>query len=102
MGKEKIVQGENSGYQAINLAYILGAERVILLGYDMSGTGEHWFGKHDGTKGLSTNTYYPKFIDKYKRMKPEAYGLEVINSTRKTCLDCFPMVELDFVLSNTL
>ena len=30
-----IHQGKNSGYQALNLAYLLGAKRILLLGYDM-------------------------------------------------------------------
>ncbi|HCZ48509.1 MAG TPA: hypothetical protein DCZ11_05850, partial [Gammaproteobacteria bacterium] len=42
----RIHQGGNSGYQALNLAVLLGAERVILLGYDMHGG--HWHGRHGG------------------------------------------------------
>jgi len=45
---EKLHQGSNSGIQAINLAYHLGAREIILLGYDMQPTGgkSHWFGDH--------------------------------------------------------
>lgn len=96
--KDALVQGENSGYQAINLAYILGAERVILLGYDMTGTGDHWFGKHDKSKGLSTVTNYSRFIRNYEKMQPEKHGLQVINSTRETGLHCFPRMSLEGAL----
>src|ERR1043166_8946509 len=39
--------GRNSGYQAINLAYHLGATRILLLGFDMQGS--HYFGAHSYT-----------------------------------------------------
>ena len=42
--------GRNSGYQAINLAYHLGASRIALLGYDcrhIRGK-KHFFGNHTG------------------------------------------------------
>src|SRR5262245_31665990 len=43
--------GRNGGYQAINLAFHLGAKRILLLGYDMqysSSAKTHWFGNHPG------------------------------------------------------
>lgn len=40
-------QPAHSGYQAINLAYLLGARDIILLGYDCHARGKrHWFGDH--------------------------------------------------------
>ena len=43
-----LCHGNNSGYAAINLAYLLGAKKIILLGYDM---------KNDGMKGHYHNGY---------------------------------------------
>src|SRR5678815_3029451 len=37
--------GQNSGYQAIHLAVHLGASLIVLLGYDMRDTQNHWFGQ---------------------------------------------------------
>jgi len=41
--------GDNSGYQAVNLAILLGAKKIILTGYDMDYDAQgksHWFGNH--------------------------------------------------------
>jgi len=82
--------GSNSGFQAINLAVHFGAKRVVLLGYDMQG--DHFFGKHpDGT--------VPPFqicLEKFRTLvEPlRRLGVEVINCSRKTKLDCFPRMDL--------
>jgi hypothetical protein len=44
-----LATGHELGYQAVNLAYLLGAERVVLLGYSMKPLPDgrmHWFGDH--------------------------------------------------------
>src|SRR6056297_1835559 len=50
--------GGNSGYQAINLAVLLGYRRLILLGYDMQLTGghTHWHGPHRGMNNPRADT----------------------------------------------
>jgi len=60
LGSDRLHFNSNSGAQAINLAYLLGANskgsRIILLGYDMGATGNtHWFGDHP--KGLRNGRY---------------------------------------------
>jgi len=86
--------GNNSGYQAINLAIHLGATKILLLGYDMQGT--HFFGRHrDGSA--------PPFEvckRNFATMVPElaAHGITVLNCTRKTALTCFPRVPLEEAL----
>lgn len=84
-----VVTGGNSGYQAINLAYHLGAQRIILIGFDMhwhSGKA-HWFGDHP--KGLN-NVEPNRYVEAFRTIKPEDYGLEIINCSRVTLLDAFP------------
>lgn len=86
--------GGNSGYQAINLAYHLGASRIVLLGFDMhqhSGK-SHWFGDHP--HGFVTGQP-DRFIAAFRTIKPEQYGLEVLNCSRKTALDAFPRHNLE-------
>jgi len=86
--------GNNSGYQAINLALHLGATTIVLLGYDMQGT--HFFGKHrDGS--------LPPFaicLKNFATMVPElkAHHIRVVNCTRKTALRAFPILPLEEVL----
>jgi len=52
LGLTKVHHGGNSGYIAINLAYLFGAKKIILIGYDHQHTygKAHWFGDHDKTK----------------------------------------------------
>lgn len=88
--------GQNSGYQAINLAYHLGARRIALLGYDLQLTGgkTHWFGDHP--RGLSNPRAVSSWVKNFTPLAEdlEAEGVEVINCTRETALDCFPRMEL--------
>jgi len=88
--------GGNSGYQAINLAYHLGATRIILLGFDMhwhSGKA-HFFGDHpEGFNNLQPDRY----IAAFRTIKPEQYGIEILNCSRVTALDAFPRHNLEDV-----
>ena len=89
-----INQGSNGGFQAINLAFHEGAERIILLGYDMKFTGgrSHWFGDHPEHSPAN----YGSFIQAYNDIPPQlpGLGLTIINCTRSTDLHCFPQKEL--------
>jgi len=84
--------GGNSGHQAINLAYILGAEKVLLLGFDMGG--DHYFGKHP--KKLVQNSPFESF----KKSLATINEIEVINCTPRTALNCFPRMSLESALSS--
>jgi hypothetical protein len=83
--------GINTGYRAVNLAFHFGAKRIILLGYDMKrGDGpkrlEHWHGDHP----VPSRSQYPTFI-----MDPlKEHGVEVVNCTPGSALECFPMADL--------
>lgn len=94
-----LCRGSNSGYQAVNLAYILGARRIILIGYDMHGKGTHFFGKHPAP--LTNNTDYESFIAAFRAMNPKFYGVEVINCTRRTAIpeEVFKRMELKSALA---
>ena len=103
LGKKEIHQGNNSGYQAINFAYLEGAARIILLGYDMQKTGGkvHFFGDHPKPLGNGPDD----FAELAKLFNPlaadlAAEGIEVINCTRTTALNAFPRHTLENVLSS--
>ena len=80
------------------MAYKLGAERIILLGYDMRMDGEkrHFFGAHP--PGLEVASNYQNFIARFQTIRPEDYGLEIWNCTRSTALQHFPVMDLDKVV----
>lgn len=80
---DEMPMGCNSGLMAMFVARMLGAERIILLGFDMYGT--HYFGPHE--KGLK-NTSSIRF-EQMKKQFTRFSGCEVINSTRVSALDCY-------------
>lgn len=92
--------GDNSGYQAINVAYHMGATRIILLGYDMQRTGgkAHWFGDHP--KGMNNLGNLPRWVKYHDALAADlkAEGVEVINCTRETALTQYPRTNLEDVL----
>lgn len=93
-----IHQGTNSGYQAINLAYLLGATCILLLGYDAKGKGVHWFGRHPPT--LSQNGNFDNLPSYFKTINPDDYGISIINCSRDTALH-FPRMTIDEAISRT-
>lgn len=86
----------NSGYQAIGLAHLAGAKRIILLGYDMkAGKKKHHHGDHPRhlNKSLPFKAWIPQF-DQLAKDLQEA-GVEVLNATPGSALTCLPQVSLD-------
>lgn len=93
--------GRNSGYQAINLAVLFGAKRILLLGFDMQKTGgkAHWFGPHDSA--LVATSGYDGFIQCFRTIPPliKGRGIEIINCTRETALSMFPRMAIEEVFA---
>lgn len=96
----KIHQGGNSGFQAVNLAYHLGARTIVLVGYDMQRTprATHWHGEHpeqlgNAEKCAMWRAAFPALASDLK-----AEGVDVVNCTIATALTCFPKADLRDVL----
>lgn len=85
--------GHNSGYAAINLAVHFGASRILLLGYNLGRRGGklHFFGEHKGLNN-PTDALFMTWRKLFKTLVAplEAAGVEVLNCTEGTALDCFP------------
>ncbi len=96
----RVYNGANSGFAAINLAYHFGATRIVLLGYDMQKTGGlgHWFGDHPPE--LSSAADFPAFRSFFPLLAEDLAeaGVEVINCSRATALDCFKRSTVQEVL----
>lgn len=93
--------GRNSGYLAIGLAVHYGANRIVMLGYDMGhrpGQPRHFFGEHPGA--MKQSSPYAMFMAAYESaVAPlKALGIEIVNCSRSTALTCFPRAELREVL----
>lgn len=90
--------GGNSGFQALNLAIQFGARRIILLGYDMRGSG-HWHGPHKtGTDPNNRSAANWRRIFAESAPKIARLGVEVINATPRSALTCFARATLSDVV----
>ncbi len=91
--------GQNSGYQAINLAALLGAARILLLGYDMKPEGgrDHFFGAHPTGNKPQYRDFLPHFSTLVEPLK--ALGVSVINCTPGSAIECFERMPLAEALS---
>jgi len=94
-----VAHGQSSGYQAVNLAVLMGAARVLLLGYDYqkSEHGEHYFHRDDRWRGTRN---YGKMREAWPSMAEaaRAVGVEIVNCSRRSVLECFPTRPLREVL----
>jgi hypothetical protein len=87
----------NSGFEAINLAYLTGARRVLLVGFDMKPgpSGErHWHDDHPAP--LLQFQPFDDWIRNAVKLAAECTtaGLEVINCTPGSALTAFAMGDL--------
>lgn len=90
-----IHQGGNSGYQAANIAFLAGASRILLIGFDMkAGLKKHWHGDHPPECNKSSN--YGSFIQSFRTIEED---VEIINCTPGSALDAFPKRDLSECLS---
>jgi hypothetical protein len=100
LGRRHLHWGGNSGFQAINLAYLWGARRIVLLGFDMQPglAGEsHWFGDHPRGQGFANPTTFNSWIRHLETLGRDLsdQGVYVFNATRRTAVRCFPQISID-------
>lgn len=81
----------NSGCLALSVAVKLGAKRILLYGYDMRGT--HFFGQYtNGLRNTSDNDR-ERHLRQYAAWGLLNPGVEVINCTPGSAIDCFERAE---------
>ena len=86
------IAGENSGLYALKLLRELGAETIILLGYDMTGT--HFHEPH-----TSKNPDEGDFT-RWKAQFANFSGCRIINATPGSNLECFPKMDLKSAITD--
>jgi hypothetical protein len=98
--------GQNGGYQAINLAFLFGVARIVLLGYDLQlgpDHEEHWHGPHNPRSRVAPSLLEQK-LARFRAaftalVAPlNAAGVAIVNCTRSTALTCFPCRALEATL----
>jgi len=96
-----IHHGNNSGYQSINLAILLGSPYIVLVGFNMShknGRG-HFFGAHPAP--LFNQDAYENWLPQFDRgAKDLPKEITIINATPDSALTCFPKVPLEIAIEN--
>lgn len=102
LGRDAVHLGGNSGYQSIGLAFLWGARRIVLLGFDMQHTGgaSHWHGDHPWKRNAKppVRNWVPRFTQLAEDLERE--GVEVVNATRQTALKCFSVQPLEAALGS--
>lgn len=109
---DRIHHGHSSGFCLLNLAYLMGAERIVLLGYDMryasdyggkpeyvGSTPRHYFGEYP-----SPLQHWPKvqvkqgvhieLVSFYEAVAKQEL-VEIINCTPGSAVTCFQMKDID-------
>lgn len=89
----------NGGAQALNLAVIWGARRIILVGFDMKRINgeQHWFGNHPPSMVKASD--YGPWVHAFTRIAADlkAWGIEVINCSPVSALHQFRKARLEEV-----
>lgn len=106
--------GHSSGYQLINLAYsTFNFTELVLIGYDLRypqaydgvkkqpGGERHYFGEYPTELQHWTKTNMGEsgelngLLECYRTIKPDDYGIKIINCSPGSALDCFETGELN-------
>jgi hypothetical protein len=87
--------GTNSGLQGFRVAEMLGATKIILLGFDLNANnGAHFFGNHPSTLRNTTPQRFAIHIKQFDKWN----GCEVLNCTPGSSLKRFPFADIHEVL----
>jgi len=103
-----IAAHHGTGPQLVNIAYLYGCTRLLLVGWDMrylgkTGPREYTRRRYLGEDPLTIN-HWPRtgpngeqtgLIKEMETIKPADYGIEIINCTPGSAMDCFPMGSLN-------
>jgi len=103
--KNKISWNFNSGAAAINLAYHLGAKRIILLGFDMCLTegNQHWhdlYGRGDRLKKDPRKLPFDRHLRGFNPIEKDAkrLGVEILNASHLSVIPNFKKIHINDVL----
>ena len=95
--------GYNGAHMSINLAVHLGAKRIILLGVDMQRGPkgeEHWHGHHPNMARSNFKAFIRTMQTTVNPLND--LGIEVINCSPRSALECFPKMPLREALPERL
>lgn len=99
--KAGIYHGNHSGYGALQLALVLGAGPIYLLGYDMKhqGTATHFHSGYPSRQGAHTLFSFKSGLERLAPMIRKA-GRKVINLNPDSALRCFEFGNIKEILNH--
>lgn len=95
--------GSNSGFQAIGLAILFGARRIVLVGFDMQERGgqRHFFGHHP--RPLRNSSDYRAWVRIFRNaardLAKNPDPVDIVNATPGSALDCWPVMTIEEALA---
>lgn len=90
----------NSGQRAVQLAAYLGANRVILLGYDCCmEKGAHWHGMHPPAMHNPDPGEVARWHTDFSTLVSKLPHVEIINASRHTALTVFPRTTIEAAIN---
>lgn len=100
VGSSVVLGGRSSGHSAISLAIVMGAARVVLVGYDMRVVAgrEHFHSDYQGGRDLTI--YEKEFVPAFASWDEAARntGVEILNATDGSAIKEFKFVRLKDML----
>lgn len=101
LGTYELHTGGNGGYCAVNLAYLWGASRALLIGYDMQPgpKGEkHWHADHPAP--MVQQQLFGEWIKRFEQLAKDCkrHGFDVVNCTPGSALPWFPRAHIEEAL----
>ena len=105
LNPDRLHYGNCSGFQAINLAILFGARRIVLVGFDMrtpaDGQPRHWHADYElPAMNLAKYEHFHQAFHVAARGLPP--DIQIINATPHSALRCFPMLELGRALGQAI
>lgn len=113
INNRNVALGHSSGFAALNIAYLMGCDPIILIGHDLRypknydgrkqepGGKRHYFGEYPDPRLLHwpTQKVLPTgeldgLIQCYNAVASRPKLVEIINCTSGSALECFPHMEL--------
>ena len=104
--------GHGSGYTMLNLAYLMGASRIVLLGYDckyapdydgrnskVGSSPRHYFGEYPSAlqhwpSFSLKNGVHVEMVELYRSVAKQG-AVEIVNCTPDSAIDCFPRCDIE-------
>jgi hypothetical protein len=86
--------GSSSGVLGCYVAYLAGAKRILMFGFDNRGT--HFFGPHEGPLKNTTPTRFEMFKLQFERLAYffKSKNIECLNCTPGSAIKSFPQSSL--------